>query len=138
MADIILNGGFETWSGSPSRPDNWTWNGTSGRIAQETSIIKEGASALRISGESFSDINNLIQTIDATPYRGMSITLTGWGCQVSIGTNTRFALSTDGTSPINETVDVPKTYPIYNEVSIGGTVPADATVITVQYWRQVE
>jgi hypothetical protein len=47
--NLLMNGSFEVWeNGTTTAPDNWVTTGAGATILKETSIIKHGAAALRL------------------------------------------------------------------------------------------
>ncbi len=127
-SEQLENASFEIWvAGAPSY---WTlgYNDT-GDWTQETSIVKHGLSCVRLYACCYSALTYAQQTISAVPWRGKSITVKAWGRGYAYSNND-LTVHVDGTGgwTKHDTLLVDNTW---EEKTITGTVPSDATYISI-------
>lgn len=129
----LLNGGFEVWSGLPLDADHWTrfTFGTTGfgSWVREVVIVKVGTYSARISAGGYAHGRGYRQLVDATPYRGKTITVIAWGRGYN-GSSCDLSVGVDGTGGWTQYDDINERN-VWEPKSISGDVPMDATEIAI-------
>jgi len=125
----LLNGDFENWVAGA--PVGWTLGGNDTYSwTQESTTIKHGTYGLRLDSCCFDAIAWAKQEVDAIPYRGKTITVKAWGnCNSRPDNDLYVGVNGTGGWSTYDRIDVNW---VWEEKSVSGVVPVDATLITIQ------
>jgi hypothetical protein len=79
ITDIVVNGGFETYTTTPGAPDSWSYyqDGTGGSAAKETTEKKAGSNSCKLTKSSTGSSHILI-TPSAVAYRNKTMIFGVW------------------------------------------------------------
>lgn len=139
--NVITNGGFETWT--EGTPDGWliTLGTNGGSVTQETTIVYEGQSSVKLTAPTGTG-NNRVGFTDFAVTPGTTYTLTYW--YYDQDNNARFrhwASFRTATAALPNNQQVPEFQPsTYNEntngwqqVTVSGVAPVDAEIMRLDF-----
>ena len=136
-APLLLNGSFELWSETPTRPTYWTPTETA-TLYKETGRVKHGQYSCRLEtpyGWGFKQVA-LYQSVSAITYRGKQIIITAWAFPSiqPTGDNTiRLILKADGV--VLGQADTTNQGWVWELLKVQAIVPILANTLTIELWR---